>query len=260
MKARLNIPLSLCNHVAENKYFTEFSAYLALQLNSSGILDYQTTMQVMSTLPKLTSQKSRVKHFQRLLSFGWIGYNVVTGNVFLRSIKKICEVNSLCTKRVSLLQNKDLPTIKQFVYGALLCNKVRQQDVAIRLNLRKKPAVKYRDAALQVSYTGLGKYGLARLFSCSLTEAVRIKTTLEQTGYIETKERFEKLKALDHPDFFLRKMIAAQDAREGKKLFFRRFKSGQLWLCRQLHDQISSRMVIRTKGLWFGTRSGSKVA
>lgn len=260
MKAKLNVPVSLCKYVADNKYFTEFSAYVALQLYSDGITDYGTAMNTLSSMPKLTSKKSRDKHFKKLLSIGWVGYNPLTGNVFLRSIKQICEGYGLCTKRVVMLYPKDLATVKLFVYGSILCNKTRQQDVAIRLNSKKKPAVKYRDTALQASYTGLGKYGLSKLFSCSTTEAIRIKARLEEEGYIETKNRFQKVKELQRADFLLKSIVTDSNEKAGNKLFFRRFKTGQLWLCRQLHDEIKSKMVVRTKGLWFGRKLEVKAA
>jgi hypothetical protein len=256
MKHCYNIPLTLCWYVIAEKLFTEFNAYVALQLFSDGILTLNDSMVVMSSLKNLTSLKSRKKCIDKLVQLGWIGLDKIKNVIYLRRIGSFVSSTNSTYQKVIPFYKSDLANAKTFVYAAMLSEKLQQQKSAIFLQSRKKSAVKKRDAAQQIDYCGIGKYGLALLFKCSAGQAVKIKCRLVVDRYIETKKRSRKIHTLTRADMSLRSYLDVAFHGISDRLSFVKNKNGGVDVYQQLHDEIKSKMVIKKRKFKFdGIRS-----
>ena len=248
MKTSYNLPLSLCEFALRQNLTTELAAYVAVQLGTNGIARRKQINSLISRVHKLKHSRSRRKTLDKLIELGWVGYNPKTGNHWFRSVKSITNGLGLKGKIIVMATKKDLMTFKSFTQAAIINNKLRLQQAAILLGERRKqnPAVKKLDTALQDSYTGMGKYKLAEVFGVSTTEAVRIKKTAVKSGYLQVGKRYKILARLKNTDYHLKNQVLETNPALGKKLFFRRsWRTGELQLCQQLHDHMSSKMVLR---------------
>jgi hypothetical protein len=251
MKTCYNIPISLCYFVIAEKLFTEFNAYVALQLFSDGILSFNDALLVMYKLKNLTSIKSRKKCIDKLVQLGWIGLDKIKNVIYLRKIESFVSSTNSSYHKVVPFYKSNLSTAKSFVHAAVLSERLQQQKSAIFLQSRKKSAVKKSNAAQQASYCGLGKFGLAKLFNCSAGQAVKIKCKLVTDGYIATKKRTKRIHTLSHPDMGLRKHLAAAFPGISDRLTFNKNKNGGVDIYQQLHDEITSKTCIKKRKFLF---------
>lgn len=247
MKSFYNIPILLCHHVVKEKLFSEFAAYLKLQMESDGIMDYNVAMNSISGIEKLTTTKSRKKCFLSLQKLGWIGYDSKMKKIYLRSICGLYRVNDTNAIRVALLKQKDVAKSKSFAYAAILSEKLQQQKSAIFLQIRKKSAAKKSDAALQTLYCGLGKFGLASLFHCSPSQAVKIKERLRKDGYLLTKKCRVKVLTIPKPDMNIYNYLNESFPDDSAKMTFARNKNGGIDVFKQLHDKMQSKLCVKKR-------------
>lgn len=256
MKTVYNIPLPLCSHVIEEKLFTEFSAYVSLQLFSDGILTLNEAAGALSSLRNLKSLKSRKKCINKLVQLRWIGLDKIKNVVYLRKIDSFVSSTNSSYQKVIPFYKSNLSTAKSFVHAAVLSQKLEKQKSAIFLQSRKKSAVKKSNAAQQTSYCGLGKYGLATLFKCSAGQAVKIKCKLVEDGYIATKKRKKKIHTLPHTDMNVRLHLDTAFPGISDRLTFIKNKNGGVDIHQQLHDEIKSKTCIKKrKFLYNGIRT-----
>jgi hypothetical protein len=256
MKSCYNIPISLCYFVITEKLFTEFNAYVALQLFSDGILDLNDALSSMCHLKNLTSLKSRKKCIDKLVQLRWIGLDKIKNVIYLRKIDSFVSSTNSTYQKVVPFYKSNLTTAKSVVYAAVLSEKLQQQKSAIFFQSRKKSAVKKSDAAQQTSYCGLGKFGVAKLFKCSAGQAVKIKCRLVTDGYIATKKRKKKIHTLPYADMNVRLHRDGAFPGISDRLTFLKNKNGTVDIYQQLHDEIKSKTCIKKRKFLFnGIRS-----
>lgn len=251
MKTVYNIPLPICSHVIEEKLFTEFSAYVSLQIFSDGILTLNEAAAALSSLKNLKSLKSRKKCINKLVQLRWIGWDKIKNVVYLRKIDSFVSITNSSYQKVVPFYKSNLSTAKSFVHAAVLLQKLEKQKSAIFLQSRKKSAVKKSNAAQQTSYCGLGKYGLATLFKCSAGQAVKIKCRLVADGYITTRKRTKKIHTLSHADMSMRPHLNVAFPGISDRLTFVKNKNGGVDIHQQLHDEMKSKTCIKKRKFLF---------
>lgn len=171
-------------------------------MNCSGIITLKAARKVIKYLPGFKSQISRRKIFLELTELKWIGIDPKRNVIHIRSFRTICFGISVPFSRVVRFEYNDLNNVRFFTYGAVLNQKLLIQKYAIKLQSKGgTPVAKKSDATQQESYPGLGKPGLAKLFQCSETKAIRIKQACAKSGYVYVKKRMRKILSLKNADY-----------------------------------------------------------
>jgi hypothetical protein len=233
------------------KLFTELSAYVALQINSNGILRRIEAMRILSKVKGLKSTKSRNKCFNELIRMGWNGYDAKNKIIYLRNIKSITPNHDYNFYKLASFSLEHIDHIKSFVHAVILSEKLQQQKSAIILKSRNNSATKKGRVALQSDYCGVGKYGLASLFNCSAGEAVKIKNRLVKAGFITTQKRYKKIHTLKHADMNLKNYLSVAFPGKCDKMTFQKNKNGGIDVFEQLHDEIKSKLCIKKRKFMF---------
>lgn len=251
MKSSYNIPVELCRHVLKEKLFTELTAYVALQINSDGILRCIETMRILAKAKGLKSTKSRKACFNELIRMGWMGYDAKNKIVYLRNIKSITPQLDFNFYKVVPFSSEHINHVKSFVYSVVLSEKLQQQRSAIFLKTRNESATKKARVAQQTSYAGIGKHGLASLFKCSTGEAVKLKNRFVKDGFITTQKRYKKIHTLKQADMNLKQYLSVAFPQKSDKLSFARNNNGGVDIIQQLHDEMKSNLVLKKRKFMF---------
>jgi hypothetical protein len=233
------------------KLFTELTSYVALQINSDGILRRIEAMRILSKVKDLKSTKSRNKCFNELIRMGWIGYDAKNKKIYLRNVKKITPNLDYNIVNVVSFSSEHINQVKSFVYSVVLSEKLQQQKSAIFLNSGNNSATKKGRVALQSDYCGVGKYGLASLFQCSTSEAVKIKNRLVKDGFIATKKRYKKIHTLKRSDMNIKHYLNIAFPGKSDKLSFVKNNTGGVDIIQQLHDEIKSKLCLKKRKFMF---------
>jgi hypothetical protein len=233
------------------KLFTELTAYVALQINSDGILRRIEAMRILSNVKGLKSAKSRNKYLNEIIRLKWVGYDAKNKKIYLRNIKNITPNLDYSYYKVASIPKNDIENVKSFVYGVILSEKLQQQKSAIFLKSRNNSATKKHRVATQSDYCGIGKNGLASLFQCSTSEAVKIKNRLVKHDIIATKKRYKKIHTLNQADMNLKNYLHVAFPGKSDKLSFVRNNNGGVDIIQQLHDEIKSNLVLKKRKFMF---------
>lgn len=229
---KIQIPIQLVEYVIKNDLHKPFQIYLYLSTHSNGLINTDD-LDFSQMSDAIGRQKRTLKlHLKKLLALNWVGYNAVSGNYWIRSLRKIRLMHEFKKRQAATFYLEYVKDTRAFLAAVLISTKVRGAKYyhEVVKTGRLKSAATSRDAALQglssraasptPSHYGMSLKSMAQLLCCSQTTACELKQLAVKAGFLKVNHKFEVFQVLPKPDYSLRtKLYKAYPELKGKIRF-----------------------------------------
>lgn len=239
-----NLPIELLEYSYFKKYEKALALLLYFKSKSDGILNVKSIdFNDLKKQTRISDRRTVKKYIKILLKLNWIGYNIKTGNYFLRSFSVIGKFNSFNNKVAVKFYNADIKNIKSFIEAAIISKSIRAQKYATEKSIIKlagKAALKngralqaFRQQKGYPLYYGLSNERIAQLLKISKSHGNRAKLNAEKSGYLKTNKKEKEITTLPLKDFHFKFSIS-----DSHKIRFKKLSNGFIKVYKQLHDEI----------------------
>lgn len=216
---KLQIPIELIAYVMKNNLHKPFQVYLYLATHSNGVIN-EGNLDFTQMSESIGRQRRTLKlHLSKLLSLNWIGYNSVSGNYWIRSLKAIRVKHEFKKRQAATFYLNYIKETRAFLAAAIIGAGVKGSKYFYEVvkRGRLKSAATMRDAALQglssraasspISHYGMPLKTIATKLGCSPTTACELKQFAVKAGFLKVNHKFELLTVLPKRDYTLRQKL-----------------------------------------------------
>ena len=194
--ANLIIPVEMISFSFLNKMLKELTVYLYLKMYTDG----KELFDKLKKDLKLKDKRTLDKYIRNLIRCNWMGYDVKTGNYFIRSFNHIRVINHFKKRNGVTFQYKNFKTCKSFFAAAVIGSKVNGIKYKRTLSKGKTLGVTNKgDVAFQPDFSftgsgnsrdGLANQLIAKELGCSKTMASNLKNMAARDGYLKVKPQY----------------------------------------------------------------------
>lgn len=239
-------------YVFNQKLRKPFRVFLYLKAFSSGKLrkDSKEFCQAMEILG-IKDTRTFNKYIDALIREKWIGYNPVTGMVFIRSFNFIRRQHGFTKHRMAQFYfESDSIDLDAFMFGAIVGDRILRHKDFREIEKRKagRIATEKRGVASQIlppssipDYYGLAVQTMGKAVGLSQTRAHELKDRAVKAGYLVCNKRYREIVTLDNPDRDIKSNIAKGDPDLAMRIRFSSKRIGKkkvIVVMEQLHDEV----------------------
>ena len=122
---KIQIPIELINYVVKHDLHKPFQIYLYLSLHSSGVINKEK-LDFMQ-MSKVIGMKKRTLKLQmdRLLALNLVGHDAVSGNYWIRSLKRIRVMHEFKKRQAATFYYEYIKETRAFLAAAIIGANVR---------------------------------------------------------------------------------------------------------------------------------------
>jgi len=188
LEPTFNIPVDLCIHTLQNKLSRSFQLYILLKSSCSGkrLITQNDRINFTNDLD-LKTAKTINKHFNKLQSLNWIGYNPKSGYYFIRGFDRVKEIQNLDYRTAAEFDPKEIKQFKAFIIGSVIGYLVNSQKKDRRLEHQK---ARYNRSmpGRHPFYFPISSEVLANILNVSHVTALKYMKLAKKAGYIRIKK------------------------------------------------------------------------
>lgn len=242
-----SIPITLARYIILNKLERHFTVFLAIKMLLGGLFhESRLCLKEIARIAGIKDIRTIKKYFDKLVSLNFIGRNPSTRMCFVRGFARLCDDFTNQSRWCFHIPYENISKTREILISAIVDFRLRVLRWAQKSYVRKKvgsSALKNGGALPKIladlglrSYFGLSNTQIAKLIGRSKSAANRLKIASSELGFIETRQKTEKIAKLSGVDMNLRGVFGNDPC-----LFIERKKDG-LYLMKRLTSEIYSKL------------------